>query len=158
MTGVWYAVCDQTRARFFTAKPFHLVEQIENELGRTRNREMEWDKPGFSRAKLVGPASLHALTGEKDPHEQASQAFAAEIADYLDRRLLEKEFEQVVVVAGPRMCGRIRRAMTKRLTHNAVWIQKDLTHVEDHHLPGSLGLPQSILDGYARMDTRPPGA
>lgn len=157
MADVWYAVCDQTRARFFAAKPFELVGEIDNELGRTRNREMQTDRPGFSRAKFGSPSSIHALTGEKDPHEDAAFVFAGQIGDFLDRHYVMKDFSQVVIVADPRMSGKIHNRMTKRLSQHATWIQKDLGKVSDRHLPGPLGLPQTVLPGFARLSTRSPG-
>lgn len=158
MGAVWYAVCDQTRARFFVAKPFELVGEINNELGRLRNRDMRTDRPGFGRGKLASSPAIHALTGEKDPHDDAAFLFAGEIGDFLDRHYSLKDFDQVVVVADPRMVGRIRGRMTKRLSQHTTWIQKDLGHVPDRHLPLPLGLPLSVLPGYARATTRPPGA
>lgn len=106
--------------------------EIDNGLGRLKSREV--------------------LT------EDAAFAFAAQIGDFLDRHFVMNDFAEVVVVAAPRMAGRIHSRMTKRLSQRTTWIQKDLGKISDRHLPQPLGLPLTVLPGYARFSTRAPGA
>lgn len=138
MNDVWYAVCDQVRARFFACKPFELVGEIENE-GIPRRQ----GTPHFERT---------------EPQEESAFVFAGKIGDFLDRHLGMKDFGQVVVVADPKLAGKIHSRMTKRLSQHASWIQKDLGKIADRHLPEPLGLPDTVLPGFARVSTRPPGA
>lgn len=140
MSKTWIVVCDRVSARVFSKKPFRLLLKMDNELGRERNRAMSTDKPGMSRAKFGRSSSVYALTGEKDPHEDAAKAFARKIAGYLDDQKNSKKFDELIIVAEPRMMGRIKTPMTKSLKEGAMFIAKDLGRAKPHQLEKALGL------------------
>jgi protein required for attachment to host cells len=62
-------------------------------------------------------------------HGIDEQRFAAGIAERLNRAAEEDQFEQIVIVAPPKVLGELRREFSKKLQGKIVAeIDKDLTH------------------------------
>lgn len=138
----WIVVASRIQARIFQEKPFTLITTLENPLGREKNKELRSDKPGWGRSQYSRSAGIHAMTGEKNPHEEAAVQFARAISRYLEDQAQAHKFEELVIVAEPKMMGRIRTEMARHLSENTQWMQKDLGHLSDFEVGKTLGLAE----------------
>lgn len=134
----WIVVVNRIQARIFQEHPFVLVETLENELGRERNRFLRKDRPGLSRGKPSCRSSTYSLTGEKDPHEDAAIQFARTLGQHLKRAFQAHRIEELTIVAEPRMMGYLRDSLGK-LEEKTKWIGKDLCHLNTHEIGERLG-------------------
>lgn len=80
------------------------------------------------------------MTGEKNPHEEASIQFARRLCEHLDDKRLNHEFNDLIIMAEPKMLGRIRAHMPKHLLANVQWRHQDLGHLSDYEIGKRLGL------------------
>lgn len=140
MKTKWIVVASRIEARIFKEKPFRLIKTLENPLGREKNKALMTDKPGWSKAQYSKSAGLHSMTGEKDPHEEAAMQFARTVVHYLELEGQAHDFDKLVIVAEPRMMGRIRSHLSKHLSERVQWTQKDLGHLSDYEVGKTLGL------------------
>jgi protein required for attachment to host cells len=134
MKRKWIVVANRIEARVFKAKPFSIVEKLTNPLGREKNKALTNDRPGWSRSAFAGSRNIHAMDGEKNPHEEAAIAFARQVAKYLEAKEQQHVFEEVVIAAEPKMLGRIRKAMPTYLSNFVTWIGKDYGHLSDSEI------------------------
>jgi protein required for attachment to host cells len=127
MPNRWIAVVTRTGARIYRSQSFRLVEQIENELGREKNRAFTTSRPSIGRNRTASRSSTHNTDGESSrPHDEIAKAFARTIALYLGRQLNNKEFEELLVAAEPRMMGWLKGKMNQKLKGKTTWMPKDL--------------------------------
>lgn len=80
MHGHWFVVTGQTAMKIYqqagTSRQLELLMDIDNPLGRARNRELIKKKAGIG-VKYVGHASVrHSETKRHDPHEEVISKFA----------------------------------------------------------------------------------
>lgn len=126
----WVVVADGARAQVFlnsgpktglkSALPQALVadnrpsgELVSDRSGRS------FDSTGQGR---------HAMEQSSDPHEHQQKIFALEIAKLLDQKRNEKAYDQIIIVATPKMLGTMRQALNKATSQLVVGeINKDLT-------------------------------
>jgi protein required for attachment to host cells len=70
-----------------------------------------------------------------DVHEEIRNNFAKTIAGHINRALVEKAFDRLVLVASPKMLGEIKKHLdAKTLKCIAAEMPKDLTHYEGEDL------------------------
>lgn len=125
----WIVVVNRVEARIFDGRTMNLREVLVNELGREHNRALTTDKPGVSRSRFSGVSHVHALTGEKDPHEDVAVAFAKRIAVFLEKSMGLDKFDSLAIFAEPRMLGRLRSNFSKRLIAVIEFHPKDFGHL-----------------------------
>ena len=102
------------------------------------DRDFFSDRPGRS-YESVGRAR-HAIEGENDPRQREAVKFAKEIASRLDMDLRNKEYEQLIVVAGAPFRSLVRAELSAGTSACVVHeVPKDLVHspveVLREHLP-----------------------
>lgn len=134
MAKHWIAVVTRVEARILDRKDFSLINTLSNELGREKNRAMTTGRPGYSRGKHAANLNIHALTGERSPHEEAAMAFAREVSFFLARNFTQHRFRDVLVVAEPKMMGRLRKNFPRALLEHSEFQAKDLGRVSTHDL------------------------
>lgn len=127
----WIIVASRKSAKVFTRSTrepqLKYLETIKNSLGRTRNKEMMTDKPGISRNKFIGASGVHSMTGEKNPHEDATKEFSKVIAKFISKHQLSGDYDELTIAAEPHMLG-LLKAETNSVGGNEKfkWIAKDL--------------------------------
>jgi len=122
-------VGDGRRALFLRNKgtPRALEFIVERELRQDNppTREQGTDRPG--RIHGVDGVSRTAI-GETDWHDRAEEQFASEIAETLYKMEHAREFDELVVVAPPKMLGDLRAAFRAEVAQCVVAeVAKDLT-------------------------------
>jgi protein required for attachment to host cells len=90
------------------------------------SREQGSDAPGRAYSSV---GEIHSAVEETDWHELEKKRFAASIADRINKAALSHAFEQLVVVAPPKILGELRREFCKETqTKIVAEIDKDLTN------------------------------
>jgi len=114
MPAIRIVVADRSEAIFFDAKTRRSrpveVGRITDPEARQPERELRSDRPGRS-FESVGSAR-HAIEFHSARRAVAEQKFARRIARRLDAAARRGEFGSVVLVAGPRFLGTLRRALS----------------------------------------------
>jgi len=155
-------VADQSEARFYELKyadkPLELVGRMSDPNAHLHDRDFKSDRPGrvFDSASPAsgrrGARSHHSTGSERSPRRHEAELFARQIAEQLERAKRSGEFEQFVLVAGPRFLGDLRAALPPHARSALLaTVAKDLVHqseqaVRDHLPPEAL----EALDGRPR--------
>jgi len=101
------------------------------------SREMVTDKPG--RTKDRAAYGRHAMEPSTDPHVHEQQAFALKVAELLDEHRKKNAFDELIIVAPPKMLGYLREAMSEPLRRLVRREEpKDLTKLDPNTLPKRL--------------------
>lgn len=74
------------------------------------SRDLKSDKPGRAFASVGAQRSM--MEPHHDPHELAKVKFAHQVADHLDQAFRAGRFQQLIVIAPPRMLGALRGSYT----------------------------------------------
>jgi protein required for attachment to host cells len=101
------------------------------------DRDIYADRPG--RAQESVGAARHAIQPRVDWHRFEKQQFARRVAEMLDSESGKGAFDRLVLVAPPRTLGDLRAALGAATRAKVTGeIDKDLTPIADHDLPGHL--------------------
>jgi ribosomal subunit interface protein len=132
----WIVVLCRTQARIFSRNtlkdPLRPLHTIENPLGRERNRNMQYDRAGTDSLRLRGARVPHSMSGEKDPHEDATLQFVRQIADHLDDAKKRNDFGRLTVIADSHITGHLKGQLAQPATIE--WVQKNLSKLSDHEI------------------------
>lgn len=146
MDGHWFLVANQKTATIFTEvsksagnakakapqtmkrRRLQQIQQLENPLGRERNRAMRRGPPGMAVRSAGRSAQVHYGLGTgQDPHEVAATDFARKISKHLEKEQNQHKFESLTIAAEPHFLGKIRSVMSEKLkNHVTQWLNKDL--------------------------------
>lgn len=113
--STWFLVARRSGATIFSnygrGTALEVVAEIENPEGKLQSSEIETDRPGrsFDRAGH----GRHGLSSEETAREHIEHMFAKRLADFLEKNRCENVFDQLIVVAGPRLLGEMRSALSK---------------------------------------------
>jgi protein required for attachment to host cells len=141
-------LADQGTARFYDiAGPdseLRLISELTNSAAHLHDRDLKSDRPGrvFSTAGSPsarrGSVVHHSTGGEETPKRHIALAFANHIVRELEKAHSARQFDELVVIAGPRFMGTLRSVMSKPLQERIkVEVLKDLVHE-----------PESVIRGY----------
>jgi protein required for attachment to host cells len=89
-----------------------LVQTFEHPEGRLKSIDINSDRPGRGFDRTGG--GRHAMSREEDPIERIAREFALQLAGYLERARGQNEFDQLGIIAPPRMLGYLREALSKQ--------------------------------------------
>ncbi len=126
----WVLVGDGEKALFFrnegdTEYPNLVTIEVLNHPN-PPTHEQGADRPGrFNK----GPDVQRSAVGDTDWHRMEEEKFAGELADHLYRAAHRNEFEQLIVVAPPRVLGELRDSFHKEVKSRILAeVDKDLTN------------------------------
>ena len=110
-----------------------LVAEIDHPRGRLKAGDLDSDRPGrsFDRAAQ----GRHAYTSEESPADRVEHEFALQLADQLDQHRNSGAFDQLVLIAGPKLLGKLRHALsepTRKLV--SAELDKDLVDPTEQEL------------------------
>ena len=84
---------------------------------------------GTDRPGRAASGSARSAMDETDWHAEAEAAFAARVAEELDRRNSNDQFKALVIAVPPRFLGDLRKHLTPAVKeHVTAEIAKELTH------------------------------
>ncbi len=138
---IWIAVADGARARFYrsNAGGTRIEPALDVELvaDRRPSRDLVSDRPGRTRDRMAH--GRHAMEPPTDPHEHEQRAFAREVVTLLDEHRTRNAYDELVIVAPPKMLGFLREAMPDPLRKLVRREEaKDLTRLSPAELPERL--------------------
>jgi protein required for attachment to host cells len=153
-------LADQAEARFYDVEPIggalRCVGEMSDPTARLHDRDLKSDRPGrvFDHApdgtQRRGSVAHHATGGEETPRRHEALAFASRIVQSLEAARNAHEFDQLVLIAGPRFIGMLRGVMPTPLTDLvAVEIVKDLMHESEDAIRAYL--PVSVVSAKAHL-------
>jgi protein required for attachment to host cells len=112
--GAWVFVGDGQKALFLInqgdEKSPNLRRLAGEEPKDPPSREQGSDAPGRAYSSV---GEIRSAVGETDGHELEKERFAAAIADRIDKVALSGAFNQLVIVAPPKILGDLRHKVTK---------------------------------------------
>lgn len=135
----WVLVASRVGARIVLREgdAWSLLEEISNDAGRLRNREIDSDRPGRTFSRTT--AARHALAPAESSHDLVAERFAGQLADHLRHARTEGKLSQLVLVAEPRLLGMLRSALDPVTSLCVIGsVAKDLHDVRLEDLPGHL--------------------
>lgn len=135
----WIVVANRTEARIYNKKSFMPLNVLYNDLGREKNHAFTTDKPGWSRGKFSHASGPHALTGEKNPHNDAAIQFARQLCRHLKHQFDIHNFFELQICAEPKMMGYIRAHLDPQLMKWVEWTPKDFSYFNDTQIAEALG-------------------
>lgn len=138
----WILIADGARARIVrrenprdeTREP---PEDLVFEIDHKKTGEIMSDRPGRSFASEGARRS--AMEYRTDPEKEQEAEFADTLVDELERRFYDREFEQLAIVAEPRMLGTLRQKLSPALRQVLVTeVAKDLTKLPRKELDAAI--------------------
>ena len=130
-------VANRSNASLFKTRGPHvdpeLVRRFDHPEGRLKSGEIDSDRPGRAFDRKGG--ARHALSNEESPVERVAHEFALQLAKHLDHARENGEFDELGLIASPRMLGHLRTALsepTRALVYGE--LDKDLNEPEPRDL------------------------
>lgn len=109
----WIVVAHRSEATVYTVErptgPLLPVRSFQHPAGALKNRDLGSDRPG--RAFDSAGAGRHAMSREVEPVEQEVLRFAQHLADELRAGRVAREYDALLLVAGPDFLGHLRAAL-----------------------------------------------
>lgn len=141
-TVTWVVIADGARARLFTndgpGKGLTPISNGEMTGDHAPARDLNADRPGRTHDRTG--EGRHAKEPQSDPHRNAKRDFAHLVAARLDDGHKQHAFDRLVLVAPPQALGDLRACLDNGLRAKvSAELNKDLTHLKDHELPGPIG-------------------
>lgn len=128
--GAWVFVGDGQKALFLINEGDAISPNLRRlsvfENHDPPSREQGSDAPGRAYSSVGG---IRSAVEETDWHELEKERFATAIAGRINKAALANQFEQIIVIAPPRILGDLRREFSKETASKIVAeVAKDLTN------------------------------
>lgn len=138
--GTMVAVLSLMEMKLFRRDPetgsLDFLRKFENEDYSERNIEVSRHHPGV----VKDGSGRHQLDAGTNPQDLLAEKFARKIANFLDHEHKQGRFSDLIVVAEPKMLGRVRTEMSDELKKaTSHWIGKDLEKATTATLESELG-------------------
>ncbi|UEM25302.1 host attachment protein (plasmid) [Skermanella mucosa] len=134
---IWFVLVNGAKARVLRYRSSHpgefeSVHEEESREAAMAAHDLVTDRPGRSH-ESASPLR-HAIEGS-DPHEAAMARFETGVADMVNRAASQDRFDGLVLVAPPRVLGRMRQALDDRARERLILEEgKDLLGLPDAEL------------------------
>ena len=127
----WILVAHRAGAALYESRgpggPFPEIEHIEHPRGRLKPGEVNSDRPGRAFDRVGG--GRHAMAVEESADQRIEHEFVLQLVERIERGRAEGAFDRFVLVAPPKMLGRLRDALPQPLRPLlAGTLAKDLAH------------------------------
>jgi protein required for attachment to host cells len=139
----WILIADAAEARILVqegaGEPLKLLDgaQFHNPDQSHHTHDLGTDH--LPRTIESSGGARHAIEPKTDPRRHAAGGFAKTLAEFVERRAVEKSYDRLIVVAPPHMLSDLRKSMGKH-AHAllAGELHKDLMKTPLHDLPSHL--------------------
>ncbi len=134
----YIVVADSHSARIFVRvnkqSSLELVHHLAADLDLKEHK-----KPGKTYSQ--GGTLRHGVEPHTDPKEVEQQHFASEVVDFIDNALKQNEFENLILIAPPKMLGVLNNNLSDQLSKRVVQkIDKNITEMTTNELEEYLKL------------------
>lgn len=134
-------VADGARARLLLSegrgKPLTEVPGSDIRIDLKPDQELSSERPG--RVHELANVSRHAIERD-DLHRREKERFAQSLAEGLDKRLANREYDRLVIAAAPETLGVIRSALSEKVRAVVLAeVAKDLTKIPNPQIRVHLG-------------------
>lgn len=113
----WIVVAHRAGAIFYESRgpalPLSRALLVENPLGRARSGEIETDRPGRAFDRKGG--GRHAMSKEESSTEHVEHEFVQRLLAQLESSHATGAFDRLVLIAPPKMLGRLRQGLAAPL-------------------------------------------
>ncbi len=128
--GAWVFVGDGQKALFLVNEGDEKFPNLRRlavwELADPPSHEQGSDAPGRAYSSV---GEIHSAVEETDWHELEKERFAKSIADHINKAALSNNFDQILIVAPPKILGDLRREFAKTTEAKIIAeVAKDLTN------------------------------
>ena len=114
----WVVVTSNAGAIIYRAEnradPLEEFESLDNLDHKLEEQDMSSDHPG--RSFDSAGAGHHGMSPETDAKERAAIVFSRRLADRIEAGRMSGEFHTLVLVAAPKMLGRLREQISEATT------------------------------------------
>ena len=132
MKHEWILVASRQEARIFRrsgVSPLTLLFDVGNPTGLLKAQELESDRPG--RASDNRMRARHAYSTQESIRDRALKNFYRDIIDRLERGVYDHEFDELTIIAEPRLLGIIRSLLPDGIKSKVTKeVSKDLSYEE----------------------------
>ncbi len=140
-TRTYILVADGARARLLLSegrgKPLNEVPGSDIRIDLKPDQELSAERPG--RVHEFANVSRHAIERD-DLHRREKERFAQSLAEGLDKRLANREYDRLVIAAAPETLGVIRAALSDKVRAVILAeVAKDLTKIPNPQIRPHLG-------------------
>lgn len=121
----WLVLANTTKAQVYSVnhKEFTLLETLEHPESRLKSRDLVSDRAGRYRTDR---ASRGAFEPSTDAHEEVHHKFAKEVADLLENRRLQNQYQHIILCAEPHFYGLLNNVMSEQVRDSIIRaIEKD---------------------------------
>jgi protein required for attachment to host cells len=116
MSTTWILVAERSSARLFAQRKLGgelvLVREIAHPDGRRESHELVTDRPGRTHEPQGSNNVVSTFEPRHTAAENAADAFAASLADTVNRGRNDHAYERLILVAEPRFLGLLRGALS----------------------------------------------
>jgi protein required for attachment to host cells len=139
--ATWILVAQRAGARLLErtelGAPPKIIRHIDHAEGKLLDAQL-----GTGRAGVAHDSGGHhgVLATEESPSERITAAFARTLAGILERGRLDARYQNLVIIAEPKLLGALRKALpetARRMVRDEVGL--DLGGVDDNHLIERVG-------------------
>ena len=144
MNDFWVVVADASKARFLRGRsPNSELEEFHDlvsEASRRKELDLVTDKPGrFHDDQGDHSPGAPRSSTEPSAKEHEADSFAKSIADYLDQQSSQGAFENLSVVAEPKVLGRLRKSLASHTKEKILEeVTKNLTKADEETIRENL--------------------
>jgi protein required for attachment to host cells len=137
MGPVVICIADHTRARIYAQSArgasLRLVEEIARPQAGWKNTDLVSDRPGVKRQGYS--AAAFGGAAHETPKEHEQRKLAHDVAAALEKARMRGDLEELVLVAGPKTLGSIKRQLTSATSKKlAATIESDIAQLDEHDL------------------------
>jgi protein required for attachment to host cells len=142
----WTLIANATLARFFNERSdgsLHLIRTVEHPVGRARSHDLGSDRPGRCQK---GTGRRSAFEPHTNLTDVALDHLVSEIVANLVAGVDAGECDAIVLVAPPRLLGRLRAAIPGPLAHRVVEsFVLDLGRRHEVNIPSALSAARASI-------------
>jgi protein required for attachment to host cells len=138
----WVVVAHRSGARILEpdaeTRALGLVLQLDHPAGRMKSSDIDSDRAGMAFSSMGG-GGRHAMSTVENAHDHAARTFARAVAETLRKGRVERQYDDLVLVAEARFLGMLRDALDGPTAQKVdATVDKDLANLSVHQLHGHL--------------------
>lgn len=145
----WIIIANKAEAKIFSAErsnhDLKEVKSLINESAKMKEKDLVSDAPGKSQSGFSGSGS-RAMDSDNKALKHALDIYSSDIAEYIKKAKDQNVYDELIVVAEPRMLGNLVSELEKKKLSIFNKVGKELIHMNNAEL--SKVLKEEIKDSF----------